>query len=100
MTEADLEKRVGAVVGPDKAKATIALYRKNAPNDAPMPLWTSIITDQMFTHSSITLAERKFAQHAAPVYMYKINWNSPVLAGHLRSHHAVELTFVFANRSA
>src|SRR3546814_13453278 len=62
-----------------------------------MHLWTSIITDQMFTNSSITLAERKFAQHAAPVYMYKINWNSPVLDGKLRSPHAVELPFVFDN---
>src|SRR3546814_16572870 len=34
---------------------------------------------------------------AAPVYMYKINWNSPVLAGKLRSPHAVALPFVFDN---
>src|SRR3546814_18216228 len=48
MTAADLEKRVGAVVGPDKAKATIAVFRKHAPNAAPMPLWPSILPGQMF----------------------------------------------------
>src|SRR3546814_11326449 len=49
MTEADLEKRVGAVGGPDQAKATIALPRKNTPNYDPIPLLTNINTDQMFT---------------------------------------------------
>jgi para-nitrobenzyl esterase len=97
MTDADLLKRVSATVGPDHAQKVIAAYRASAPNDKPMHLWTSIVTDQMFTHSSILLAERKLAQHAAPVYVYKINWESPVLGGKLRSPHAVELPFVFDN---
>ncbi|MDB5455637.1 MAG: hypothetical protein JWP92_1222 [Caulobacter sp.] len=97
MTEADLLKRVGGMVGPQEAANTIALYRAQAPNDRPMHLYTSIMTDFMFTSSSITLAERKYAQQAAPVYMYKINWNSPVLGGKLRSPHAVELPFIFDN---
>jgi para-nitrobenzyl esterase len=95
MTDADLLKRVSASVGPENAAKVIALYRSNAPNDKPMHLWTSIVTDQIFTHSSVLLAERKVAQHAAPVYMYKVNWESPVLGGKLRSPHAVELPFVF-----
>jgi para-nitrobenzyl esterase len=97
MTDADLLKRVSASVGPERAPKVIEMYRSAAPNDKPMHLWTSIITDQMFTHNSIVLAERKVAQHAAPVYMYKINWDSPVLGGKLRSPHAVELPFVFDN---
>jgi para-nitrobenzyl esterase len=97
MTDADLLKRVSASVGPERAPKVIAMYRASAPNDKPMHLWTSIVTDQMFTHSSILLAERKVAQHAAPVYMYKINWESPVLGGKLRAPHAVELPFVFDN---
>ena len=97
MTDADLLKRVSASVGPEGAPQVIEMYRSAAPNDKPMHLWTSIVTDQMFTHNSIVLAERKAAQHAAPVYMYKINWDSPVLGGKLRSPHAVELPFVFDN---
>jgi para-nitrobenzyl esterase len=84
-------------VGPEQAPKVIDMYRAGAPNDKPMHLWTSIVTDQMFTHSSVLLAERKLAQHAAPVYMYKINWESPVLGGKLRAPHAVELPFVFDN---
>lgn len=97
MTEDDLLKRVSGMVGPQEAEATIALYRAQAPGDQPMHLYTSIMTDMMFTSSSITLAERKHAQGAAPVYMYKIDWDSPVLGGKLRSPHAVELPFVFDN---
>ncbi len=97
MTEADLLKRVGGMVGPQEAANAIALYRAQAPNDQPMHLYTSVMTDLMFTSSSITLAERKYAQRAAPVYMYKIDWNSPVLGGKLRSPHAVELPFIFDN---
>jgi para-nitrobenzyl esterase len=97
MTEEDLVTRVGGMVGPQEAANTIALYRAQAPNDRPMHLYTSIMTDMMFTSSSITLAERKYAQRAAPVYMYKIDWNSPVLGGKLRSPHAVELPFIFDN---
>jgi para-nitrobenzyl esterase len=97
MTDADLLKRVSATIGPDNAAEAIAMYRAAAPNDKPMHLWTSIVTDQMFTHNSVVLAERKAEQHGAPVYMYKINWESPVLNGKLRSPHAVELPFVFDN---
>lgn len=97
MTDEDLKKKVSGVVGPQEADAAIALYRTQAPADKPMHLWTSILTDSMFTASSITLAERKYAQKSAPVYMYKIDWESPVLGGKLRSPHAVELPFVFDN---
>src|SRR6202050_1758216 len=97
MTDADLEKRVSAMVGPARTPAVIALYRSEAPQDKPMHLWTSIVTDQMFGSSSILLAERKVEQGTAPVYMYKVNWNSPVLGGKLRAPHAVELPFVFDN---
>jgi para-nitrobenzyl esterase len=97
MTDTDLLKRVSASVGPELAPKVIEMYRSSAPTDKPMHLWTSIVTDQMFTRSSVLLAERKAEQHAAPVYMYKINWNSPVLGGKLRAPHAVELPFVFDN---
>jgi para-nitrobenzyl esterase len=97
MTDADLDTRVAAAVGAELAPTVIALYRSEAPQDKPMHLWTSIATDQMFTSSTIVLAERKVAQGGAPVYVYKINWNSPVLNGKLRAPHAVELPFVFDN---
>lgn len=95
MTEADLKKRVSGLVPADKVDETIALYKKRAPNDKPMHLWTSIVTDQLFASNSILVAERKTEKGEAPAYMYKVDWESPVLDGKLRSPHAVEIPFVF-----
>jgi para-nitrobenzyl esterase len=97
MSEQDLLKKVAVSVGAERADQVLAVYRSDAPQDKPMHLWSSIATDQMFTHNSIVLAERKAAQHAAPVYMYKIGWDTPVLSGKLRAPHGVDLPFVFDN---
>ena len=95
MTDADLTVRASMVVPPHKVKEVIALYRKKAPKDKPMHLWSSMVTDQMFAGNTIVVAERKAAVGNAPVYMYKIDWETPVLGGKLRSPHAVELPLVF-----
>ncbi|MDB5425358.1 MAG: hypothetical protein JWQ29_2774 [Phenylobacterium sp.] len=97
MTDADLEKQVTGIVGPEHAQEMIALYRSHAPKDPPPYIWSSIMTDQMMTNSAILLAERKYAQRRAPVYMYKVTWETPVMGGRLRSPHAVELPLVFDN---
>ena len=47
--------------------------------------------------SSYTIAARKFAQRAAPVYLYYFDWYSPARDGKLRAMHGMELPFVFAH---
>ena len=47
--------------------------------------------------NAIRLAERKFAQGKAPVYMYLFAWRSPALGGKMRAPHTVEIPFVFDN---
>ena len=46
---------------------------------------------------SQTLAERKAAQHAAPVWLYRMEWETPVEGGRLRSPHSIEMPMVFDN---
>jgi para-nitrobenzyl esterase len=46
---------------------------------------------------SIMLAERKFKQGKAPVYLYLFAWRSPALGGKLGAPHTVEIPFVFDN---
>lgn len=46
-------------------------------------------------HKAIVMATRKAAAGGAPVYVYRIDWKTPVLDGVLRSPHGVELPFVF-----
>jgi para-nitrobenzyl esterase len=97
MTEQDLLKKVTAGVGAERAEKVIDVYRSDTPRETPMYLWAGIATDQMFTHNSIALVERKLAQKAAPVYMYQVGWETPVLGGKLRAPHGVDLPFVFDN---
>ena len=47
--------------------------------------------------NSIKLAERKFHQGKAPVYMYLFAWRSPALGGKMGAPHTVEIPFVFDN---
>ena len=47
--------------------------------------------------NSILLAERKAALGKAPVFLYRFDWESPVLDGKLRSSHGMEMPFVFDN---
>jgi para-nitrobenzyl esterase len=96
MDEASLTQRVTALVGEHDAAKLIALYRAAAPDDPPMYLWASIATDSSFFGESFPLADLK-ARQAAAVYMYRVDWRSPVLGGIIRSMHAVDLPFVWDN---
>jgi para-nitrobenzyl esterase len=81
----------------DKTDALISAFRKLRPNDSPSYLYTDIASTTFAFMGSITLAERKAAQNAAPVYMYIWEWGAPVDDGILRAPHTMELPFVFDN---
>src|SRR5579885_1839750 len=93
---AGLRRRVSALAG-EAADALIAAYRHVYPQSSPADLFAAIMSDRMMRMNSITLAERKVAQHAAPVYMYLFTWETSVLNGRLKSCHALEIPFVFDN---
>jgi para-nitrobenzyl esterase len=97
-TEAALKTRVKEIASVDDAGADrlIALYRKNRPNYGPQDLALAIAGENTpLRTSATTIAERKFAQGKAPVYMYFFRWRSPIKNGKLRSMHTMELPFVF-----
>jgi len=90
-----LYKRVHTAVG-DAAESLIATYQLTRPQALPADMLTAISTDQMRIQS-VRLAERKYAQGAAPAYMYLFTWETPRLNGRLKSCHALEIAFVFDN---
>jgi para-nitrobenzyl esterase len=55
------------------------------------------MTDRMMRMDSIRLAERKFAQRSAPVFMYRLDWQTPILDGAMRSPHGLDVPLVFDN---
>jgi para-nitrobenzyl esterase len=97
MTDAELKQRVAFMTSGKDPDQLIAFYRRLHPNRAPTDLLVDIITSQFATIGSIQLAERKCAQGKAPVYLYMVTWETPVLGGKMRSPHGVDLPLVFAN---
>jgi para-nitrobenzyl esterase len=98
-TEEDLMNRAQTAVG-DKATAVVAALRAAYPDYSPTHLICAVQTVAMMWANSITLAERKAAQGAAPTFMYQMTWETPVARGGLKSPHALEIPLVFDNVEA
>ena len=79
------------------AETFLAVYREARPNFSNADLFAAIMTDWMMRIPSIIQAERKLAQHSAPVFMYLFSWETPILGGKLKATHGLELPFVFDN---
>lgn len=94
LTEAELRARVTPAAGADTDRV-IALYRRLNPAANPAELLIAILTDANFRLRSLTLAQRKAAQNAAPVYMYAFRWQTPVHGGRLKAPHAMDVPFTF-----
>jgi para-nitrobenzyl esterase len=72
----------------------IAGMRKLRPNATPTDLYFTITTEMMGDRSYI-LASRKAAQGKAPVWIYRLEWETPVEGGKLKTPHGLDLPLVF-----
>jgi para-nitrobenzyl esterase len=83
-------------VGDDDAARIVALYHSHRPEQTAADLAAVIAGDASDLRAAAeAIAEAKHAQGAAPVYLYRFNWRSPLRGGRLRSMHGMELPFVF-----
>ncbi len=57
-------------------------------------VYDGLMTMSVFTFPAIRLAEQQIKQNA-PVWMYRFDWESPVLEGGLKACHAMEIPFVW-----
>jgi para-nitrobenzyl esterase len=84
----------------DKTDRILEVYGKNRPDASPTDLYIAITTARWMWLNAITLAERKVALQAAPVYMYIFAYQSqePILPGisyPAGAAHAAEIPFKF-----
>jgi para-nitrobenzyl esterase len=96
VTEESLRRRIAEVAGA-QADRVIDLYRTLRPGASREDLLIAALTGSNFWVRTVLLAERRAAQGGAPVYMYSLDWRSPVCDGRLQAHHAMDLPFVFDN---
>lgn len=95
--EAGLQKRAAALAGEDKASQVIELYKDIYPKSDPSELFFRMGTDKLLGVPVTLVADRKFEQGKAPVYVYSFAWRTPAMGGKLGAPHTVELPFVFDN---
>jgi para-nitrobenzyl esterase len=96
LTQSELVEKLKPQFG-DKTDRLIAAFRKLRPTDSPSYLYTDVASAAFAFMGSITLAERKAAQNAAPVYMYIWEWGAPLDNGIMRAPHTMEIPFAFDN---
>jgi para-nitrobenzyl esterase len=97
LDEAGLVKAL-AVWVPDKDIArVVAGFRSLMPSASASELFFAITTDRRVRQQAWMQAERKAAQGAAAVWLYELDWATPVDDGKLGSPHSLDLAFVFDN---
>ncbi|MGH9572163.1 MAG: carboxylesterase/lipase family protein [Candidatus Acidiferrales bacterium] len=100
LTDATLKERLARELGAN-ADAVLDAYKKSRPGDSPADLYVAIATARFDVIGSVTIAERKYAQQGAPVYMYNFVHESKRLipgTNHIYgAAHAAEIVYKFNN---
>jgi para-nitrobenzyl esterase len=99
LSEEQVRQRARALAGP-RGDAGIDAFKVLRPREAPFYWLTSLMTAQGTWMNSIRLAERKLDQHAAPVFMFRLDWEAPFAGGALKSPHGLDTPLVFDNPHA
>jgi para-nitrobenzyl esterase len=97
LDEAELRQRISAWFAPGDFDRVISTMRTAQPNATPSELFFAIDTDRSMRSGAWQQAERRAAQHAAPVWLYEVDWQTPVDGGKWQSPHSIELALVFDN---
>ena len=75
----------------------VAGFKALMPSASAADLFFAITTDRRVRQQAWAQAERKAAQGAGLVWLYELDWATPVDGGKWGSPHALDLAFVFDN---
>ena len=96
----DLQAKIEPEFGTD-TKKIIETYRHTRPKASASDIWMAVKSINMMGLGSIAIAERKFEQHGAPVYLYNFGYKSeakvPDTDYPFGTPHAMDITFKFNN---
>src|SRR5438552_13773301 len=100
LTEDGLKSRLSKEFG-ENADRILATYRKTRPDASPADIYVAIGTARAFWLGSIEIAEKKYEQKSAPVYMYMFTHGSNMIVPgtnhRLGAAHATEIWYKFDN---
>jgi para-nitrobenzyl esterase len=89
--------KIKPYIGSMDGAAIVKRYRELMPDARPSDVLFAATTDLMMTRNVITIADRKSALNAAPVFRYELMWETPVDGGKWRSPHTLDIALVFDN---
>ncbi|GAB1262311.1 carboxylesterase/lipase family protein [Aurantivibrio plasticivorans] len=97
LDDAGLMKSVAGLVGANKAKDVIEVYKAAQPKASPSEVFFLIASDHRYVAPCTTIAERRSDLKTAPVYSYYLTWATNTFGGSLMTPHALDIPFVFDN---
>jgi para-nitrobenzyl esterase len=96
MTLAELPEQLRPFLG-TATDNIVAGYRKIHPDFSPWDLYVLITADNPTRFNSIRIAEKRHALGRAPAFMYRVDWQAPVLGGRLKAPHGLDVPMAFRN---
>lgn len=97
LDDAGLRKKLAGWLPGTEVDRIIAGYRKFMPEATPSDLFFAVTTTRGSRQQAWAQAERKAAQNKASVWLYELDWQTPVEGGKWKSPHGLDLAFVFDN---
>ena len=94
LTEETLDAMVAGMG--EQAVAAVAAYREMYPEYSPTHLASAAMSSR-FVQGTYLLADQQSRTATAPVYVYRLTWETPVADGVLRSPHTLDIPLMFDN---
>jgi para-nitrobenzyl esterase len=95
--EAGLVRSLAGWIPDRDIPRVVAGFRKLMPSASAADLFFAITTDRRVRQQVWVQAERKVARGSAPVWLYELDWATPVDGRKWGSPHSLDLAFVFDN---
>lgn len=96
LTWEQLPDKLKAFTGDADVEEVIAGMRAAHPDYDASDVFFQVATFRNYRGTALLQAERK-SEQSAPVYMYRLDWKTPVEGGRLETPHALDIAFVFDN---
>jgi para-nitrobenzyl esterase len=100
LTDASLKERLDRELGAN-ATDVLSTYKKSRPNASPTDLYVAIASARFAGTGSLTIAQRKYAQHGASVFVYVfVHESDRLIPGTQHTYgaaHAAEIVYKFNN---
>ena len=93
----ELAAKLKPVLGDLDPAPIIAGMRQAHPQADASEVFFQLATFRNYRGTAIAQAERKAAAGGAPVWMYRLDWQTPVDGGRWKTPHALDIGFVFDN---